>query len=92
MKLDPFVFHISPEHSYVLVLPEGKNSSLIPLEKERETRLDFYFDNSVLELFADGGRRSASWIFRRKMEKAEPEFSAFQKSCDLSYEVAYPNG
>lgn len=92
MKLDPFVFHISPEHSYVLVLPEGKNSSVIPLEKERETRLDFYFDNSVLELFADGGRRSASWIFRRKMEKAEPEFSVFQKSCDLSYEVAYPNG
>ena len=67
----------------------GKNSSVIPISDKETTVIDFFFDNSVLEMFVDGGEESGTWIFERTEEKTELEFLVKQKSCQIEYSLSY---
>lgn len=89
VKTASFTFLINVERSYIVVIPMGKNSSVIPISDKETTVIDFFFDNSVLEMFVDGGEESGTWIFERTEEKTELEFLVKQKSCQIEYSLSY---
>ncbi len=83
-----FRFMVNYERKYIAVLPEGKNSSIIPIASDYTT-LDFFFDNSILELFVNKGEASASWIFTRKTKKPGIILNVNQKQTSVRYSLSY---
>ncbi len=84
-----FTFRINYERNFITALPAGKNSSFIPLKGDGDVVLDFFFDNSVLELFVDNGESSASWIFTPEVECPRICIGVNQKDAFLKYSLFY---
>ncbi len=84
-----FTFYVNYERAFLLAVPEGKNSALIPLREDGDITLDFFFDNSVLELFVNNGESSASWIFTPEVDKPEIAISVNQKKAVVEYGLFY---
>lgn len=89
IESDIFRFLINYERKYIIALPEGKNSSVIPIESNGNTTIDLFFDNSILEFFVNKGESCASWIFTRKVEKPVIILSVNQKKASVGYSLSY---